>query len=161
MPNEVCVGDADCPIERAVEQIGGRWNILLLRDAMAGTTRFDDFNKALGIAPNMLTRRLVHLVNIGLLERHRYCERPPRDEYRLTTRGRDFAPVLLALFVWGAEHFGPQPPRIELVDRRSGDVAQPVLVDQLTGDPIARDSYHFVARSNANAATIKRLARQR
>ena len=65
-----------------------------LRDALHGLTRFDQFQKSLDIAPNMLTRRLNALVEGGLLERRRYNQRPPRDEYVLTERGRDFQPVL-------------------------------------------------------------------
>jgi DNA-binding HxlR family transcriptional regulator len=79
--------------------------MLILRDAFAGTTRFDDFQQSLGIAPNMLTRRLAALVEAGLLERRRYSERPPRDEYVLTDRGRDFKPVLTALVAFGRKHF--------------------------------------------------------
>ena len=75
---------------------------------LRGLTRFDQFQKSLGIAPNMLTRRLNALVEAGLLERRRYSERPPRDEYVLTERGADFAPVLLAMLAWGNRHFAPE-----------------------------------------------------
>ena len=71
-------------------------------------TRFEQFQKSLDIAPNMLTRRLNALVEAGLLERRRYSERPPRDEYVLTPRGRDFRPVLWALLAWGNRHFAPE-----------------------------------------------------
>ena len=89
--------DMTCPIARSLEHVGEWWSMLILRDAFGGTTRFDDFQQSLGIAPNMLTRRLAALVEAGLLERRRYSERPPRDEYVLTERGRDFKPVLVAL----------------------------------------------------------------
>src|SRR5499427_4736053 len=92
---------AECPCARAVETVGEWWNILILRDALQGFTRFDEFQKSLGIAPNMLTRRLNGLVEAGILERRRYNERPPRYEYVPTERGRDFRPVLLALLAWG------------------------------------------------------------
>ena len=81
-----------CPIARSLERVGEWWSILILRDAFAGMTRFDAFQKSLGIAPNMLTRRLTALVEAGLLQRRRYNEHPPRDEYLLTNRGRDFRP---------------------------------------------------------------------
>src|ERR1700758_3036702 len=90
-----------CPVARGLDRIGEWWSILILRDALQGLTRFDDFQKSLGIAPNMLTRRLNRLVEVGILERRRYNERPPRDEYLPTERGRDFQPVLLALLAWG------------------------------------------------------------
>ena len=82
--------DMACPIARGLERVGEWWSMLILRDAFAGMTRFDEFQQSLGIAPNMLTRRLAALVESGLLERRRYSERPPRDEYLLTERGRDF-----------------------------------------------------------------------
>ena len=76
-----------CPIARGLERVGEWWSILILRDALHGMTRFDEFQKSLGIAPNMLARRLNALVHAGLLERRRYSERPPRDEYLPTARG--------------------------------------------------------------------------
>ncbi len=93
-----------CPIARSLEHVGEWWSMLILRDAFAGTTRFDEFQHSLGIAPNMLTRRLAALVEAGLLERRRW-RRPPRDEYVLTERGRDFKPVLIALVAFGKKHF--------------------------------------------------------
>ena len=97
--------DMTCPIARSLEHVGEWWSMLILRDAFGGTTRFDDFQQSLGIAPNMLTRQLAALVEAGLLERRRYSERPPRDEYVLTERGRDFKPVLVALVAFGKKHF--------------------------------------------------------
>src|SRR5438309_12075434 len=94
-------GNMQCPIARSLERVGEWWSILILRDAFHGMTRFEQFQKSLDIAPNMLTRRLGALVESGLLERQRYSIRPPRDEYVLTERGRDFRPVMLALLAWG------------------------------------------------------------
>ena len=94
-----------CPIARTLERVGEWWSILILRDAFAGVTRFEDFRASLGIAPNMLTRRLAALVDAGMLERRRYSERPPRDEYVLTERGRDFRPVLVELVAFGRKHY--------------------------------------------------------
>src|SRR5471032_3104174 len=94
-----------CPIARSLERVGEWWSILILRDAFAGKSRFDDFQTSLGIAPNMLTRRLKSLVESGLLERRRYNEKPARFEYVLTEKGRDFRPVLWSLIAWGNKHF--------------------------------------------------------
>src|SRR5271163_1423382 len=99
------LGHTGCPIARSLERVGEWWSILILRDAFAGATRFDDFQKSLGIAPNMLTRRLKALVDSGLLERRLYSEKPPRHEYVLTPRGRDFRTVLWTLVAWGNKHF--------------------------------------------------------
>src|SRR5690348_8494726 len=113
-------GSMTCPIARGLERVGEWWSILILRDAFAGMTRFDEFQKSLGIAPNMLTRRLNALVEAGLLVRRRYSEHPPRDEYLLTDRGRDFRPVLLAMLAWGNRHFAPEGASIQVVDARTG-----------------------------------------
>src|ERR1700710_668999 len=93
--------DMRCPIARSLEHVGEWWSILILRAPFRGITRFDGFRESLGVAPNILTRRLKALVEAGLLERRRYSERPPRDEYLLTPRGRDFRPVTQALMAWG------------------------------------------------------------
>ena len=94
----------NCSIARALETIGERWTLLILRDAFLGTRRFDDFQKSLGIARNVLTVRLKSLVDAGLLERRRYQERPERYEYRLTEKGVDLWPVLFTLMKFGDKH---------------------------------------------------------
>ena len=122
-----------CPIARSLDQVGEWWSILILRDAFRGTTRFDQFQKSLGIAPNMLTRRLTALVESGLLERRLYSEKPPRHEYVLTTKGRDFRPVLWALLAWGNKHVPPEGETMVVVDAETGEEAEPVLIDSRTG----------------------------
>src|ERR1700748_2862971 len=77
----------DCPVARSLDRLGEGWSLMILRDAMLGLTRFDQFQKSLGIAPNILSRRLHRLVEAGLLEKARYSEHPPRDEYVLTDLG--------------------------------------------------------------------------
>src|SRR6202047_4409257 len=115
-----------CPIARSLERVGEWWSILILRDALHGLTRFDELQKSLGIAPNMLTRRLNALVEAGLLERRRYNERPARYEYVPTSRGRDFRPVLVALFTWRNRHFAPEGASVLLVDAETGTAADPI-----------------------------------
>ena len=122
-------GSMPCPIARSLERVGEWWSILILRDAFRGLTRFDQFQKSLDIAPNMLTRRLNALVESGLLERRAYSEQPPRDEYVLTERGRDFRPVLWSLLAWGNRHFAPEGPSVIVIDTETGEPADPVLVD--------------------------------
>ena len=136
--------DMHCPIARSLEHVGEWWSILILRDAFRGVTRFEAFRDSLGVAPNILTRRLKALVEAGLLERHRYCDRPPRDEYRLTARGRDFRPVLLDLLTWGNRHFPPDGLRTEIVDAVTGAPADPILVDRATGRPIDGPDFKVV-----------------
>lgn len=152
-------GNMQCPVARSLERVGEWWSILILRDAFQGLTRFDEFQKKLDIAPNILTRRLAALVEAGLLERRRYCERPPRDEYILTGRGRDFGPVLLSLQAWGNKHFAPEGLSVMLVDRSSGRAADPILVDRNTGLPITEATHRNVAGPAAGAGMRNRLTR--
>jgi DNA-binding HxlR family transcriptional regulator len=133
-----------CPIARSLDLVGEWWSILILRDALHGLTRFDEFQKSLGIAPNMLTRRLSALVDADLLERRRYSERPPRDEYILTERGRDFRPVILALLTWGNKHLMPEGASVMLVDAETGVEADPVLVDRRSGRSIISPAFKMV-----------------
>jgi DNA-binding HxlR family transcriptional regulator len=133
--------DRPCPIARSLERVGEWWSILILRDAFLGATRFEQFQKSLDIAPNTLTRRLNALVDSGLLERRRYSERPPRDEYVLTEMGRDFRPVLWSLLAWGNKHFAPEGPSVVIVDAESGAVADPVLVDRASGRVLAAPAF--------------------
>lgn len=130
-----------CPIARSLERVGEWWSILILRDAFRGLTRFEEFQKSLGIAPNMLSRRLAALVEAGMLERRRYSERPPRDEYVLTKRGRDFQGVLVALMAFGNRHFAPEGVSVQVVDAVTGEPADPVLVDRRTGRPLVEPDF--------------------
>jgi DNA-binding HxlR family transcriptional regulator len=141
-----------CPIARSLERVGEWWSILILRDAFRGSTRFEQFQKSLDIAPNMLTRRLNALVESGLLARQRYSEHPPRDEYLLTDRGRDFRPVLWALLTWGNRHFAPEGPNVVIVDGETGELADPILVDRRTGRPLTEPPYRSVYGSAAAEA---------
>jgi DNA-binding HxlR family transcriptional regulator len=97
-----------CSVARALEVVGERWTILILRDVFLGLRRFDEIRADLGIARNVLSSRLDKLVDEGVLERRRYQERPPRDEYRLTEKGLDLWPVIVSLMNWGDE-YAPAP----------------------------------------------------
>ncbi|HUA76258.1 MAG TPA: helix-turn-helix domain-containing protein [Acetobacteraceae bacterium] len=151
-------GEMQCPIARGLERVGEWWSILILRDALAGLTRFDEFQKSLGIAPNMLARRLNGLVESGLLERRRYSEHPPRDEYVLTERGRDFRPVLWALLAWGNRHFAPEGMSVVLVDEETGMRAEPLLVDRTSGAELAPPRFRTASGPAANERTRRRHA---
>jgi DNA-binding HxlR family transcriptional regulator len=152
------IGDMPCPIARSLERVGEWWSMLIMRDALHGLTRFDEFQKSLGIAPNMLTRRLNALVEAGMLERRRYSEHPPRDEYLPTGRGRDFRPVLLSLLAWGNRHFAPEGASVQLLDAETGAVADPILVDRITGRPITESGHRLGPGPAAPARTRLRYA---
>ncbi len=154
-------GNMDCPVARSLERVGEWWSILILRDAIYGMTRFDEFQQNLKIAPNTLTRRLTALVDAGLLERRRYCEKPPRDEYILTPRGRDFRPIILSLQTWGNRYFAPEGPSVVLIDKATGQPADPILVDRLTGKPITDATHANAAGPAAGPRVQKRLSKPR
>jgi DNA-binding HxlR family transcriptional regulator len=151
-------GTMQCPIARSLDRVGEWWSILILRDAFHGLTRFDQFQKSLGIAPNMLSRRLNGLVEAGLLERRRYHERPPRDEYILTEAGRDFRPVLWSLLAWGNKHFAPEGRAVTLIDAATGAEAEPVLVDRNSGRPLTAPEFRSAAGPAADERTRRRHA---
>jgi DNA-binding HxlR family transcriptional regulator len=147
-----------CPIARSLERVGEWWSILILRDAFLGSTRFEQFQKSLDIAPNMLTKRLAALVESGMLERRQYSERPPRYEYLLTERGRDFRPVLWAMLAWGNRHFAPEGPSVVIVDRQTGEIAEPVLVDRVSGLPLTPDRFRAAPGPAADERTRRKHA---
>lgn len=150
--------DMSCPIARSLEQVGEWWSILILRDALAGKTRFDEFLRSLGIAPNMLARRLASLVEAGMLERRPYSTRPPRSEYVLTERGRDFRTVLLALLAFGDKHFAIEGGGgARVVDAKTGERADPILVDRRSGKPLVEPHFTIVrGRRSKPAANTAR-----
>ena len=145
-----------CPVARTVERVGDVWSLLILRDATQGITRFDHFRKGLGIGTNILANRLAKLVEAGLLERHRYTDRPPRHEYRLTERGRDFHQVLWALNAFGNRHFADEGKAVMIVDRVTGAEADPVLVDRHSGRPMTRAHFCAIAGPVANTTIRQR-----
>jgi DNA-binding HxlR family transcriptional regulator len=100
----------DCSVARALELIGERWTLLVIRDAFYGVRRYSDFVAHLDIPRAVLADRLQRLTAAGVLERRRYQEAPPREEYVLTEIGRELWPVLLALGNWGARHLSAAGP---------------------------------------------------
>ena len=136
-----------CSIARTLEVVGERWTLLIIRDALLGLRRFEEFQESLGVARNVLTNRLSKLVDDGLLDRVPYQERPARYEYRHTSKAKDLLTALLALMHWGDEHAGDPagPPRItnhvgcggsvreQLVCAQCGQVVGPDAVQMLPG----------------------------
>jgi DNA-binding HxlR family transcriptional regulator len=93
-----------CPVARALSVIGDRWTLLIVRDCFLGKSRFEEFQKSLGMTRHVLSDRLKRLVSEGVLERNAYQARPIRYAYTLTEKGRDFAPALVGLKDWGKKH---------------------------------------------------------
>jgi DNA-binding HxlR family transcriptional regulator len=129
--------DWPCPIARVTDLMGDWWTPIVLRECFYGRRRFDEFVDALGIPRPVLTQRLTRLVDEGLLEKRRYEEHPPRSEYRLTDKGREFYRVLAAMWRWGMDwQWGDDDPALQLVDRATGEEIVPLVVDERTGRPI-------------------------
>jgi DNA-binding HxlR family transcriptional regulator len=110
-----------CSIARSLEVVGERWSLLIVRDVMNGHRRFDQLQKALGIARNVLASRLERLVEEDILERRAYQSSPERYEYFLTEKGLDLWPALIALMRWGDRHSpGPDGPPMLIVHKECG-----------------------------------------
>lgn len=110
----------NCSIARTLELIGERWTILVVREAFLGTRRFDQFQQRLGIARNVLQSRLERLVDAGIMRREPYQERPTRYEYRLTRKGVDLWPAVVALLKWGDRYAAPAGPPVILEHKDCG-----------------------------------------
>lgn len=93
-----------CPVARSLSVIGDRWTILIVRDCFLGKSRFEEFQTSLGLTRHILSSRLKRLVELGVLEKNPYSLKPPRYDYRLTEKGRDFAPALVGLKDWGKKY---------------------------------------------------------
>lgn len=127
---------AHCTVARALEVIGDRWTVLVLRDAFYGVRRFGDFVADLDIARNVLTDRLAKLVEAGVMEKVPYGTRPPRYEYRLTRKGRDLLPVLLTLWRWGDRWYGGDEPPVELRHHTCGERTEADIVCGVCREPL-------------------------
>lgn len=147
----------ECPVARALETVGEWWSILILRDAFQGMTRFDEFAQSLGIAPNILSRRLAHLTDAGMFVRRRYNDRPPRYEYVLTPKARDFFPVVVSLFAWGNKHLAPKGEAILLASRAGTRPLDPIVVDAVGLQPITPANAVLVPGPRASRGMRRRL----
>ena len=117
----------NCSIARALDQIGEWWSLLIVRECMLGTTRFDQFQERLGIARNILTNRLKRLIDVGILEKIAIGENERRVGYRLTAKGEDLFPVLVALLQWGDTWgMGGEGPPIRLLEHDTDEPLGPV-----------------------------------
>jgi len=132
--------DQNCSIARALELVGERWTLLIVRDAFLGVRRFDDFQESLGLSRGVLTDRLNRLIDAGILERRMYQEHPPRYEYRLTDKGLDLWPVTIALLKWGDRYYADDgPPRLILHRDCGGEVTEQLTCAKCGAELDARD----------------------
>ena len=129
-----------CSVAQCLEVVGEWWSMLIVRDAFFGVTRFEDFQRRLGISRNILTQRLQHLTEAGVLSRIPYSEHPRRFHYRLTDKGRDLWPVLTAMRQWGDRYAAPDGPPLHMVHQACGETVDAVMVCSACGVPLgARD----------------------
>jgi DNA-binding HxlR family transcriptional regulator len=151
-----------CSIARSLDVIGESWSLLILRDIYQGSRRFDELQKDLGIATNVLTARLNRLVDEGILEARRYQEHPPRYEYVPTEKGRELGPVLMFLVQWGNKWLsGSKEPQQAIVHNGCGHVGTPRIVCTHCGEAIGKHGVSIVPISKAkavSAAVRKRAA---
>lgn len=141
---------SDCPLPAALEVMGERWSFLILRGAFNNLHHFEEFQAHLGIARNILSNRLQRMVEHGIMER----EPDPSDRrkiaYRLTPKGRELFPVLIALRQWGERWIAEMPSNPVLVDSRNRQPVAPVQVHASDGRPLAMNELEWVDRSELN-----------
>jgi DNA-binding HxlR family transcriptional regulator len=129
-----------CSIARTLAVVGEPWTPLILRDIVFGITKFDEIQRDLGVATNILTDRLHTLVEHGLLTREPYEHRPPRYRYELTGKGADLLPVLLALMRWGDRWTAePAGPPVTILHHACGEATQPTMICSVCGRPLAAE----------------------
>ncbi len=130
-------GHMNCSIAQTLDVVGDPWTLLIVRDALFGTTRFDDFQRSLGIPRATLASRLEALVEHAVMERRNDPVRPGRHEYLLTEKGRDLRRVMISLLQWGDEWSALPEPPVTLVDLDTGAVIEPQYVDSASGRPLS------------------------
>ncbi len=139
-----------CSVARTLELIGERWTILIVRDAFRGIRRFDDFQRSLGVARNVLQGRLERLVEHDILKRVQYQERPERFEYRLTEKGLDLWPVVVSMLAFGDRHLAEDGPPLVLEHRDCGGHVNDRRICEECGAPVGPRDVR--ARSGTGAA---------
>lgn len=153
--------EMDCAVALALEEVGEWWSLLIIRDALQGSTRFEQFRSSLRISPTTLARRLKELVDSGLLIKVPSTLKAGTEEYRVTDKSRDLSPVLVTLFAWGRKYGGRRRKwGIDLIDRKTGRLVVPVLIDRNTGLPISREGHAFVQGDRPSQATVERLPKK-
>jgi len=154
------VYDQQCSIAGALEVVGERWSLLIVRDMLLGLHRFDALQANLGIARNVLQTRLERLVEAGVVEKRRYQDRPPRHEYRLTEKGLDLWPAVMALMQWGDRHAAPPGGPPVLVTHRNcgGDMDDHRLCSRCGARLGPRDVWAAPGPGASDTRPLKRRA---
>jgi DNA-binding HxlR family transcriptional regulator len=143
--------DQACSIAATLEVIGERWSLLIVRDVLLGLRRFDQLQAELGIARNVLQTRLERLVDRGVLERRLYQSRPERYEYRLTEKGLDLWPTIVALLQWGDKYAAPHGPAVVLEHRDCGGAVDDHRICEACGARLSARDVRAYAGPGATA----------
>ncbi len=152
----------NCSLARTLSVVGDRWTLMVLRECFLGQRRFEQFEGRLGIARHVLADRLKKLTEAGVLARTAYQERPRREEYRLTEKGRDLHAAMLALIQWGDKYMaGEEGPPIERVHKACGHVMETVPVCSECGEPVSAHDVTVRAGPGAGEDTLPRTAHGR
>ncbi len=144
----------DCSVAQCLEVIGEWWTMLVVRDAFLGVTRFEEFQRRLGISRNILRDRLNSLVQNGVFERIAYSEHPPRHDYRLTQKGHDLWPVLTAMRQWGDVYAAPSGPPIEIVHKSCGEVTHMLSTCAWCGERLHSKNVRAVVGPNREESVV-------
>jgi DNA-binding HxlR family transcriptional regulator len=147
----------ECPIARAVDEIGDAWSLLILREAFKGAATFSDFEAHLPIAPTTLTRRLDALTSRKFFRRTPYQSKPTRHRYELTKKALELMPILLALGSWGNRWLAPEGALLDIVDPESGDAMDVAVVDRRTSKPLRPGHVALTAGPGAKKRTRELL----
>jgi DNA-binding HxlR family transcriptional regulator len=151
----------NCSIAQGLEALGDWWTLLIVRDAFMGVRRFADFQQSLGIAKNILSNRLRHLVEHGILEKQDVGQRGQRFEYHLTEKGKDLLTLLTSLRQWSDRWiFGEGHEPVVVKDRRSGETIPRLLIRDASGRPLSSQDMSVEAGPGANEETRRRFARR-
>ena len=146
--------DVSCSVAQCLEVVGDWWSLLLIRDALLGVSRFDQFEARLGIARNVLTQRLDYLVEQGVFERRPYQDHPVRHDYRLTRKGRDLWPVVTAMRQWGDRWSAPDGPPLDLIHDPCGAVTTAVPVCSACGEVLHLRDVHAAVGPGARDPSL-------
>jgi DNA-binding HxlR family transcriptional regulator len=151
--------DMSCSAARALDQVGEWWSLLIVRECTQGATRFAEFQSVLGIAKNILSNRLERLTELGILERFPLEDRANADGYRLTKKGEELYPVIVALMQWGDRWATPSgKPPVALVEDATGDPIEIITVHSKGGRPLRFNNVRFAPGPGATLNTHKVIA---
>ena len=149
----------ECPMARAVDALADPWSLLLIRTALLGARRFQDFVDMIDVPPTTLTRKLQQLIDHGLVDKRTLPTSPSREVYELTSKGRDVLPVLLAMSTWSAKWQSPKGPPLECFDPDTDALIEAVVVDKRTGTPLVAGAVGLRAGPGASARLRKEMQR--